>query len=332
MTRLPFPKVTAFSAGFLAACALLLAAGTRPGAAPGVRSMRPLEAPRPFPQDGKLRIIAFGAHPDDCELDMGGTAAKWAAAGHHVKFVAVTNGDIGHWKMAGGALAKRRLAEVRRCAEILGLAETEVLDIHDGELMPTLENRKTIVRLIREWQADVVLSHRPNDYHPDHRYTGVLLQDAAFMVTVPFFCPDTPRLTRNPVFMYFHDRFQKPSRFEPDIAVATDDMLAKKLECVDAMPSQFFEGGAGGSGGRETGSESLLNLDAAGRERRRKQVHAERTERFTRPANDARDLLVRAYGEKGRSVRTAESFELCEYGHRASKEDLTRLFPFVPFK
>ncbi|HEX3727019.1 MAG TPA: PIG-L family deacetylase, partial [Pirellulales bacterium] len=139
--------------------------------------------------DDKLRIICFGAHPDDAEYKAGGTAAQWAALGHHVKFVSVTNGDIGHWQSAGGPLAQRRAAEVKQAATILGI-ETEVLDIHDGELLPTLENRRTITRLIRDWKADVVMSHRPNDYHPDHRYTGVLVQDAAFMVTVPFFCPD----------------------------------------------------------------------------------------------------------------------------------------------
>src|SRR5919197_1090267 len=125
------------------------------------------------PNDKQLRIIAFGAHPDDCELKAGGVAALWSAQGHHVKFVSVTNGDIGHWREAGGPLARRRTAEVEQAARLLGIT-TEVLDIHDGELMPTLENRRTITRLIREWGADIVMSHRPNDYHPDHRYTGVL--------------------------------------------------------------------------------------------------------------------------------------------------------------
>src|SRR5215475_9839519 len=71
--------------------------------------------------DGKLRIICFGAHPDDCEIQAGGTAAMWAAKGHKVKFVSVTNGDIGHWREAGGPLAKRRLAEVLETARILGI-------------------------------------------------------------------------------------------------------------------------------------------------------------------------------------------------------------------
>ena len=195
--------------------------------------------------DGKLRIIAFGAHPDDCEIKAGGVGAKWAALGHHVKFVSVTNGDIGHWKNTGGQLAQRRTKEVQNADTMLGVA-TEVLDNHDGELLPTLENRKTIVRLIREWNADVVLCPRPNDYHPDHRYTAILVQDAAFMVTVPFFCPDTPHLTKNPVFLYFSDGFQKPNPFKPDVVVSIDEMVEKKVQGLVDMESQFVERGVSG--------------------------------------------------------------------------------------
>jgi LmbE family N-acetylglucosaminyl deacetylase len=138
-----------------------------------------------------LRIIAFGAHPDDCELDAGGVAAM-GGAGHKFKCVSVTNGDIGHATIAGGPLALRRRAEALAAATILGI-ETEVLDNHDGELMVTLENRRRIAGLIREWQADVVISHRPNDYHPDHRYTGVLVMDAAYMVQVSSLAPRSRR-------------------------------------------------------------------------------------------------------------------------------------------
>src|SRR5215469_9211720 len=190
--------------------------------------------------DRELRIIVFGAHPDDCELDAGGTAARWARLGHQVKFVSVTNGDIGHHEMAGAILARRRAAEVQQAAKLLGVT-TEVLDNHDGELMPTLENRREITRQIRRWQADVVISHRPNDYHPDHRYTGVLVQDAAFMVIVPSFCPDVPALRKNPVFLYTEDDFKKPNPFEPDVVVPIDPSLEKKVACVDALESQFYE-------------------------------------------------------------------------------------------
>jgi len=276
-----------------------------------------------IPDDGKLRIIGFGAHPDDNEFRAGGVAAKWAAQGHHVKFVSVTNGDIGHFQMAGGPLAQRRIDEVRRCADILGIT-TQVLDIHDGELMPTLENRRTITRLIREWKADVVMAHRPNDYHPDHRYTGVLVQDAAFMVTVPFFCPDTKPLKRNPVFVYYSDRFQKPNPFTADVAVSIDDVFQKKIDAVDALVSQVYEGGAGGS------EERLRQVptDAAGRRAWAEERHGNR---YARVANRFRDALVRWYGpEKGRQVKYAEAFEICEYGRQPSEEELKQLFPFFP--
>src|SRR5262245_2218555 len=189
-----------------------------------------------------LRIITFGAHPDDCELDAAGVGAKWAALGHKFKCVALTNGDIGHATIAGGPLALRRRAEAQAAAKILGI-ETEVLDNHDGELMVTLENRKKVARLIREWQADVVISHRPNDYHPDHRYTGVLVMDAAYMVQVPYFAPEVPPLRRNPIFLFSEDRFEKPNPFSGDIVVAIDDVIEKKLAVVAAMESQFYEGG-----------------------------------------------------------------------------------------
>src|SRR3954466_14269075 len=164
-------------------------------------------APAPPANDGKLRIIVFGAHPDDAEYRGAGVAMKWAKAGHHVKLVSATNGDIGHWQIAGGPLAQRRKKEVLEVGRQLGVT-TEVLDIHDGEILPTLENRRTFTRLIREWNADIVITNRPNDYHPDHRYTSILVQDSAYMVTVPFFCPDVPFLKKNPLFLYTSDRFQ----------------------------------------------------------------------------------------------------------------------------
>ena len=195
-----------------------------------------------YPQGAEkpLRVIVFGAHPDDCELSAGGTAARWVKLGYKVKFVSVTNGDIGHYQTAGAILARRRTSEVKHCAEILGI-ETDVLDIHDGELLPTLENRRTITRKIREWQADVVISPRPNDYHPDHRYTAILVQDAAFMVIVPSFCPDVPSLRKNPVFLYSADRFQKPNPFKPDAVVPIDPVMDQKVACIDALESQFYE-------------------------------------------------------------------------------------------
>lgn len=277
----------------------------------------------PAKPEGKLRIIVFGAHPDDAEYKAGGTAAKWAKLGHQVKLVSVTNGDIGHWRMAGGPLAQRRTAEVKAAAKVLGVT-SQVLDIHDGELLPTLEHRKLITKLIREWQADIVISHRPWDYHPDHRYVGVLVQDAAFMVTVPFFCPDVTPLKKNPVFLYSSDGFRKPYKFDPDVAVSVDDVFETKLAAIHELPSQAYEGGANGS------EELVRSVPPESDPAARKTWLRERwSNRQSAEANKSRELLVRLYGEeRGKAVKHAEAFELCEYGSQPSGDELRRLFPF----
>lgn len=273
---------------------------------------------------GPLRIIAFGAHPDDAEFKMGGSAIQWARMGHKVKLVSVTNGDIGHWSEAGGPLARRRAAEVAEAARRMG-TEVEVLDIHDGELEPTLENRRTIIRLIRDWKADVVLAHRPWDYHPDHRYTAQLVQDAAYMVQVPFICPDVPPLKGNPVFLFYTDRFQRPYPSAPDIAVSIDDVFEQKLKAVDALASQVYEGGA-------LGSAAMTKERAA--DDPAKRIEILRKSWLARDGGTAdryRDLLVKWYGaEKGNAVKCAEAFEVCEFGRQPSRDELRKLFPFVP--
>jgi LmbE family N-acetylglucosaminyl deacetylase len=269
-------------------------------------------------QDGVIRVIAFGAHPDDADIRFGGTAAKFAAKGHMVKFVSVTNGDAGHCQMGGGELAKRRRLEAKEAAKKLGIAEYEVLDNHDGELMPTLEVRKEIIRLIRDWKADVVLAPRPYDYHPDHRYTGVLVQDAAFMVLIPMVVTDTPQLKRNPVFLYYEDDFQKPNPFAPDIAVSIDDVWSKKIDAHEAEPSQFYEAQPKcWGGGIEVPTDPV---------ERRKWLEKSRDKR---PSPAVQKMLVKWYGaSKAGQVRHAEAFELCEYGRHPTEADLKKLFPF----
>jgi N-acetylglucosamine malate deacetylase 1 len=283
----------------------------------------PLAAAWAQGDDGKLRIVVFGAHPDDAEYKAGGVGAKWAKLGHHVLLCSVTNGDIGHWQMAGGPLAERRTAEAIACSKKLGTT-AKVLDIHDGELEPTLENRKKIIRVIREWKADLVIAHRPWDYHPDHRYVGVLVQDAAYMVTVPFICPDTPILTKNPVFLYSSDRFQKPYPFKADIAVSIDDVFEQKLDAIHELASQHYEGGANGN------PDHVRSVPAASDVAGRKAWLKERWfGRQSNEANNNRAELIEWYGEaKGKAVKFAECFEICEYGRQPNREELKKLFPF----
>lgn len=267
----------------------------------------------------KLRIIAIGAHPDDCDLGAGGTAIQYAKLGHAVKFVSLTNGDAGHQDTGGGALGKRRRAEAIEAGRRFGV-EYEVLDNHDGELMPTLENRKEVIRRIRSWNADIVISPRINDYHPDHRYTGVLVQDAAYMVVVPNVCPDTPPLKRNPVFFYFQDSFQRPNPFRPDVAVDIDAVWEQKVNAMDAHVSQFYEWLPWVAG----------NLDKVPKDpvARRNWLSEQRQRREVTPA--VREALIKWYGaERGGKIRRAEAFELCEYGRRPGAEELKRLFPMA---
>jgi LmbE family N-acetylglucosaminyl deacetylase len=278
--------------------------------------------PQSAPSDGKLRIIIFGAHPDDAEYRGAGVAMKWAKAGHHVKLVSCTNGDIGHWQIAGGPLAERRLKEVQAVAKGLGVTN-EVLDIHDGELMVTMENRRTITRLIREWNADIVISNRPNDYHPDHRYASILVQDSAYMVGVPFFTPNVAPLRRNPAYFYTSDRFQRPNPFRADVAVGIDEVMEPTLDALLLMVSQIHEGGADGN------AKLYPPNDAAQRKKRDAEVRSSLARRYEGQANQFRETLIKFYGpEKGKAIKYAQGFEICEYGRTPQMEELKKLFPF----
>ncbi len=269
-------------------------------------------------QSKPLRIIFIGAHPDDCDIKGGGTAALFVEMGHQVKFLSVTNGDAGHQSQGGGMLAKRRIAETQEVAKRLGVSY-DVLDNHDGELLPTLEIRLQIIRKIREWKADVVIAPRSNDYHPDHRYTGVLVQDAAFMVGVPNVAPDVEPLRKNPVFLYFQDNFKKPNPFQPDIAVDITPVIAKKLAGLDAHQSQFYEwlpwiGNY----------ESEVPKDPSNYKEWLLQ------KRVAKPNPEVQKSLVKWYGSaRASKVLYAEAFEICEYGTQPTEADIRNLFPML---
>lgn len=237
-----------------------------------------------------------------------------------MKFVSVTNGDSGHMEIGGVELARRRYAEAQRVKEILGLVEYQVLDNPDGELEPSLPNRRQVIRVIREFQPDLVLCPRPNDYHPDHRYTSILVQDAAYMVTVPNTLSLTPHLRVNPVICYLQDDFQKPYPFTPDVAVDIDDVVEQKIDAIGCHVSQFFEWIP-----YNIGMESVPSGEAERRAWLRRVVE----EIYRNTAERFRALLVKLYGpERGNRVRYAEAFEGCEYGTRLTPELIPTLFPF----
>ena len=267
-----------------------------------------------------LNVLVFGAHPDDCDIKAGGVAALYIQQGHRVKFVSVTNGDAGHHEMGGGPLAQRRYKEAQAAAEVVGI-EYELLDNHDGELMPTLENRYKIIRAIREFRPDLIMTHRPNDYHPDHRYTSTLVQDAAYMVTVPNICALTPHLDKNPVIAYLSDGFMKPYPFTPDVVVGIDAVVEQKIDMLHCHVSQFYEWLPYNGG-------SLASVPTGASERRA-WLAKRLLNRFEDVAEKHRDVLIALYGEEaGAQIKYAEAFEGCEYGSALTADNIPTLFPF----
>jgi LmbE family N-acetylglucosaminyl deacetylase len=271
--------------------------------------------------DSPLRLLIIGAHPDDADYSGGGIAALYAAAGHVVRLISMTNGAAGHHQHHGPELARRRRMEAAAAGAVIG-ATYDVLDSPDGALLPTLENRAQIIRLIRTFKPDLVLTHRLNDYHPDHRYTSQLVQDAAYLVTVPAVVPDTHHLMRDPVIAYLPDDFQKPYPFQPSVIVDVGPVVDKITSMLDCHKSQFYEWLA-----YNHGYLDQLPADEAGR---RAWLGEAIKQRLRKRADTHRPLLLKSYGpQRGAQVEFAEAFEGCEYGTPLDETAKQRLFGFL---
>lgn len=269
----------------------------------------------------QLRLLIIGAHPDDADFSAGGTAALYRAAGHVVQMVSLTNGDAGHHATPGPELARRRRAEAAAAGAVIG-APYITLDNHDGELMPTLDCRRQVIHLLRTFKPDLVLTHRPNDYHPDHRYTSQLVQDAAYMVTVPAIVPHVPHLPRDPVIAYLPDEFEKPYPFRPSVVVDVGPVIDKIIAMLHCHTSQFYEWLPYNMG--------VLDRVPAAEDARRAWLEEQIKGRLKKRADKFRDLIIETYGaERGRHIEYVEAFEPCEYGAPLDEAARRRLFPFV---
>jgi len=269
-------------------------------------------------QGEKLHIIIIGAHPDDPDK-VGGTAYKWAQMGHDVLMVSVTNGDAGHQTIKAKELAKIRREEARKAGAVIGVRYT-TLDNHDGQLMPTYENRLQIIKIIREQKADLVIFPRPYDYHPDHRYTGVLVLDAAYMVTVPTILPKVPHLEKNPLFLFMSDGFIHPEPFKADVCIDIDDVIEKKMDMYHQHKSQMYEWLAFNRG-------VLDQVPVSDADRR---SWLGETRKGGSSATPYRDKLIDLYGiEKGSNIKYCEAFQDSGYGTRLTRENISYYFPFL---
>jgi LmbE family N-acetylglucosaminyl deacetylase len=269
-------------------------------------------------QDKQINVVIFGSHPDDADKQAGGTALEFIKRGHNVVFVSITNGDAGHHEIGGKKLAEKRCLEAREAGRRFGV-EYIVMDNPDGKLFPSLEIREEIIRIIRKYNADIVIGHRTSALHPDRRNSAILLQDAAYMVIVPNIVPDEPPLEENPLFLYFEDNFKKPLPFQPDIVVDITGSFEGKIYGMAAHETQFFQ----------WQPWIAKRLD---------EVPGTEPERLSWLAGMSKspmtatkyESLVKWYGgDRAANVKVTESFEICEYGKQPDDDEIRRLFPML---
>jgi LmbE family N-acetylglucosaminyl deacetylase len=264
-------------------------------------------------------LLILGAHPDDAEFRAGGLAAIYRSLGHTVKMVSVTDGGAGHHAMNGPELIARRHKEAADAAAIIG-AHHEVWEYPDGSLQPTLEVRERIIREIRTFGPDLVLTHRPDDYHPDHRAVGHAVRDASYLVTVPLVVPEVPILRKDPVVAYLYDHFTKPYPFQPDAVVDVTAHLGKIHAMLAAHESQLFEWLPFNRRERDNvpNDPTIRNQVVADFYRERAQGLAAKYQQ----------LVIATFGsEKARHVEWVEVYEISEYASAMSAELKKELFP-----
>ncbi len=265
------------------------------------------------------RILFIGAHPDDADILCGGTAIKLSKAGHLVKFVSVTNGDTGHHILSRKETARVRAEEAQRAAKAFGVCEYQILE-HDCGIEPTLELRKEIIRIIRSFAPDVVISHRLCDYHPDHRATAQAVQDSAFVCMVPHFCEDSPVPEKSPIFAFSYDKFLEPRPHRADAAIEVDSVKEEKITALSNHVSQMFEWLPWIDGDKSFDASKLTEQE------KRDCVEKRCMARQKKAADDNRERLVAAYGkEKGEAVVYAETFEMSPYSRTVSLEEFQKL-------
>jgi LmbE family N-acetylglucosaminyl deacetylase len=266
------------------------------------------------------RLLVIGAHPDDCEIRAAGLSKRWVDKGGVVRWLSMTDGSSGHQTLGGANLVVQRHKEADAAAAIVG-AESVFLDIPDGTLVPSLENRVRLIRQIREFRPDVIAGPRPWDYHPDHRYTGQLMQDATYMIQVPNIVPNVPALRTAPVVLYVWDPFVTPIPLRGDLVFDIDDIYETKARVIAAHASQVFDWLPWVDGITDQ-VPADLERDGLDFVKRRYVDRLGSREPY-------RAALVARYGaERAAKVRSVEVFEVCEYGAPLTPDLSRRLFDF----
>lgn len=269
-----------------------------------------------------LRVMMIAAHPDEADMYAGGTAALFAQQGHQVKFVSLTCGDAGHHELGRYELAARRYGEAQEAARRLGVIEYEVLDAHDSELMPSLETRQRVLKVIRAWRPDIVIGLHPDGGgHPDNRAAGLAVQEAMAFVTNRNALPEEPPLAKQPLYLYMIDYITMRVH-RHDLVIAIDDTIEDKLRACDAHASQFYEYSAR----QFCGPDGVPTSWPARREFIL--THWADT-MYALPA--MRETLAAWYGiAHAGQVVFAETFQFATDVRPPSREEIRALFPMLP--
>ena len=258
-----------------------------------------------------LRVMYVVAHPDDAELLSGATIAKLSASGASVKIVSVTDGRRGHQIRNMREMIKVRYDEAQAAGRALGVEEYVVGPIPDCELTPSPENRAWLTNQVRRFAPHILVTHRTCDYHTDHRACAQLVQDMAYLLGVPLWCPSAPVPEVLPIVLYTADWFTVPRPFRPDIISDCTDWNEKYLDGLMAHPSQMFEWLCPqGDWDREVPPES----DEAWR-RRLVAKH------YRNPSALAEKYRTQIEGLFRRTLEYAEAFEIGEYGRMPSERE-----------
>jgi len=172
-----------------------------------------------------MRVLAIGAHSDDMDFYCGGTLALYVAGGHAVGICSMADGRGGGKADSPEQLAEMRHREFLASASVIG-AEAFWPGIHDGMVTDDLDTRNTVVEVIRSFRPDVIITHPPNDYHPDHIATSHLVMDASF----------TARVGTPPVLFV---ETESGHDFLPEEYVDVGEVWNQKMRMMDAHHSQY---------------------------------------------------------------------------------------------
>ncbi|MFV0399157.1 MAG: PIG-L deacetylase family protein [Oscillospiraceae bacterium] len=184
-----------------------------------------------------MKVLAIGCHPDDVEIGCAGTLARYKREGHEVTICHLANGNLGHAVIEPEELRTIRAGEARRSGEIIGV---KVVTCDVGDLLvndSSREQRDLVVDLLRSEQPDVILTHSPEDYMPDHVAVSKLVFDASFAASVPHYRTAEPGSA--PTTPIFYMDTLAGVGFLPTEYVDISETIGDKLAMLECHQSQL---------------------------------------------------------------------------------------------